>query len=104
MAAHRIRLTGFWTITALADGRVRSVRRFGRPGGLSAGEAVAITGDWPAGAGVFVNGVSIGEAATAGHAAFAVTQALDARNELMVEATTAVGEAFVTIGADDHEV
>lgn len=93
MAAHRIRLRGFWEATPLADGRTRHVRRFGKPRTLDPGETAWVVGDTGP-ATVFLNGEEIGRV-EAGPFAFEVTARLQTRNELAIDG--ALGEVALEI-------
>jgi hypothetical protein len=80
---HRIRLEGFWSPTPLGDGRVRHVRRFGRPRVLDPDETIWVTGTAPGPATVLLNGEPLGDAD--GPFAFDVTAKLLPRNELAID-------------------
>lgn len=75
---HRIRLRGFWEVTPLPDGRVRHVRRFGRPRTLDTDESLWVVCD---AATVTVNGHSVEPR----DGAFNVTELLQPRNDLAIE-------------------
>lgn len=75
---HQIPLRGFWETTALPDGHVRHVRRFGRPRTLDPDETLWVVCD---AARVDVNGHSI----EAHDGAFNATALLQPRNELAIE-------------------
>ncbi len=90
---HRMTLRPPWETEALPDGRTRHRRRFGRPRTLGAGETVWLVGD--ATGDVWLNGVLLGE--SDGVFAFDVTDKLDARNEVSITATGAIGVVAVEV-------
>jgi hypothetical protein len=92
---HRIRLRGYWTVTALPDGRTRHTRHFGEPR-TPPGETVWVVGELTGPARVSVNGDPLGE--PAGAFAFEVTGRLRPRNELAIEtAEKTLGEVGIAI-------
>jgi hypothetical protein len=80
--SHRIRLGPPWEVVQEPDGRMRHVRRFGRPRTVDPGERVWMVAELPAGAEVRLNGEPITLAAD-------VTEQLQPRNELVVIAAAA---------------
>jgi hypothetical protein len=83
-STHLIRLRGFWEVTPVGGGRVRHLRRFGRPRALDPGEPVWLVGNSvPGPATVLLNGEPVGTAA--GPFAVEVTGRLRPRNELAIE-------------------
>jgi hypothetical protein len=85
-------------MTPLGGGRIRHLRRFGKPRTLDAGETAWVVCDAaPGPAAVSVNGEVVGRA-EAGPFAFEVTARLAPRNELVIEtADGPLGEVALEI-------
>ncbi len=84
--AYRIRLNGFWTATALPDGRTRCTRRFGRPRTLDDDESVWLTAATvPAPAVVAVNGHVLGATHKPRPFAFEIASPLEPRNAVTID-------------------
>jgi hypothetical protein len=97
-AVHRIRLRGFWEATALADGRERYRRSFGRPRTLDPDERAWLVCDRvPGPATVAVNGTQVGSVEAVGLFAFDVTELLRPRNEVVIETTGEPSEVAMEI-------
>lgn len=79
---HRIRLGPPWEVIPEPDGRMRHVRRFGRPRTVDPGERVWLVAEVPSDAEVFLNGATI-------TLPLDVTEQLQSRNELVVIAAAA---------------
>jgi hypothetical protein len=104
---HRIRLHGFWTVTALDGGRVRHSRRFGRPRALDPGETAWLVCERVPGPGtVHLNGEPVGEFVAGEPFAFDVTARLQPRNEVCVEIAAPgdapLGEVALEIRGERH--
>jgi hypothetical protein len=99
--SHQIRLRGFWSVTANAEGGYRHIRRFGRPRTLDPDERVWLTGEQLAGAAqIILNGQMVGRVLDTGRTfAFDITRTLRPRNELMIDSTGSadVAELFLEI-------
>ena len=92
---HRIRLGPPWEVTPLPDGRVRHLRRFGRPRTLDANERLKLVCERVVTASV--NGVELGTASE-----FDLTPLLQPRNEVVIEmaADEPLGEVALEVWGD----
>ena len=82
---HVIRLGSAWEGGPAADGTVAWVRRFGRPTGLAAGDAVWLVIEEPAACGLRLNAAPLPAAVGGGTYRVEVTRWLAPRNLLVLE-------------------
>lgn len=99
MTSHRIRLRGFWTSTALPDGRQSWSRKFGKPRTLEPHETAWLTADiLPSEAELYLNDEYLGQAGPAG-CTWNVTHRLRPRNEVRIFLHGEIHELFLDIHA-----
>lgn len=102
---HRIRLGPPWEVVPLPDGRVRHVRRFGRPRTLDANERLWLATERIPGAAVYtLNGRPLGERPAGGGWVFDITPLVQPRNELVIEVASAepLGSVGLEVWTDEE--